>query len=591
MGSRQKLQHSGNNGTNQFPICFFSYPLLRLLPLLCLLPFSPAWAQSINPVTPPPPELPQPTPLPPVQKPLQVPPTAPLPSEEMLNIPGTITVEKFEFVGSSVFSQAELSQVTAEFVGKSITFPQLLQAANKVTELYLKKGYITSGAYIPSQEIQSGTLKIQVLEGSLEEIKVNIVKGGLHPDYVRSRIALATSKPLNINRLQEALQLLQLNPVIESLDAELTAGTKPGTNSLQLKVKGAQTFRTKFNLNNNRNPSVGSFERGIEISKTNLLGLGDEFSFAYSNSDGSNRFEGSYTLPVNPRNGTVSFNYRISNNNIVEPPFNDLDIEVESREFEFTFRQPVLQTANSKRSQELALSLTAARRESHTSILGIDFPLFPGADANGETHVSQLSFTQEWLERSRQDVLAARSEFSVGIGAFDATINNKEPDSQFFLWRGQLLYLRRLGEATGNPRVASSLLFRSNVQLASDSLLSIQQFSLGGQATVRGYRQDAFLTDNGVSASVEARLPIAQVPEVQGSLQIAPFIDFGIGWNTNRNSPDPNTLVGVGFGLIWQMGDKFTARLDWGIPLVEIDSRDRTWQENGVYFRVDYKPF
>ncbi|MEI2577446.1 POTRA domain-containing protein, partial [Scytonema sp. PRP1] len=125
-------------------------------------------------------------------------------------------------------------------IGQPITFDQLLQAANKVTELYPKKGYITSGAYIPSQEIQSGTVKIQVLEGRLEEIKVNIAKGRLNPNYVRSRIALAASKPLNINRLQEALQLLQLNPLIESLDAELTAGTKPGADSLEVTVKGSE---------------------------------------------------------------------------------------------------------------------------------------------------------------------------------------------------------------------------------------------------------------------------------------------------------------------------------------------------------------
>jgi hemolysin activation/secretion protein len=202
-----------------------------------------------------------------------------------------------------------------------------------------------------------------------------------------------------------------------------------------------------------------------------------------------------------------------------------------------------------------------------------------------------LNFGQEWLQRSRQDVLAARSEFSVGIGAFDATINDNEPDSKFFLWRGQLLYLRRFGEARGEPAIAPLLLLRSNIQLAADSLLSREQLSLGGQATVRGYRQDALLTDNGIFASAEARLPIVRVPRVKGTLQIAPFIDFGIGWNTNRESPDNNTLVGAGFGLIWQMGEFFTARIDWGIPLVNTDSTNGSWQENGVYFQFEYRPF
>ena len=552
---------------------------------------SPARAQSINPVTPIPTEQPQPTPLPPSEEPLESPPQAPPTPEEVLDIPGTIAVKEFEFVGSTVFSQEELNQATAEFIGKPITFAQLLQAANQVTELYIQGGYITSGAYIPSQELQSGTVTIQVVEGSLSEIEVKIVKGRLNPNYVRSRIAVATAKPLNINRLQEALQLLQLDPLIESLNAELSAGTRPGTNSLEVAVIGANTFNIQPRLDNNRNPSVGSFRRRIELSEANLLGLGDGMRFAYSNTDGSDRFEGSYTLPINPRNGTLAFYYWITNNKIVEPPFDELDIEVDSRDFDLTYKQPVIQRATPEVSQELALSLTASRRESDSSILGVDFPLFPGANDQGQTRISALRFAPEWTQRSRQEVLAARSQFSLGIGAFNGTINKDEPDSRFFIWRGQLLYLRLLGPATGNPTVGPTLLLRFDLQLAADSLLPIEQLSLGGQATVRGYRQDALLTDNGVLASAEARLPIARVPEVEGTLQVAPFIDFGTGWNTDRDNPDTNTLVGAGLGLLWQMGEKFTARLDWGIPLVDIDSRDRTWQENGVYFQVEYNLF
>ncbi len=567
---------------------FSSSTTLSLLSLLFTT--SSAWGQPINPVTPTP-EQPQPQTLPPLEKPLQVPPTPPTP-DEIQSVPGTIVVQKFEFIGSTVFSQQQLQQATADFVGKSITFAELLQAANQITQLYLQQGYITSGAYIPSQEIQSGIVKIQVLEGSLEDIKVNIVKGRLSSNYVRSRIAMAGYKPLNINRLQESLQLLQLNPRIERLNAELTAGTKPGTNLLEVTVFGADTFNTRLMLNNHRNPSIGTFERGIDISETSLLGLGDEFTFGYRNTDGSNRFEGSYNFPVNPRNGTIGFTYRITNNKIIEAPFDDLDIKVDSREYEFTFRQPVIQKATPQLSQELALSFGFARRETNSSILGVDFPVFSGADNNGETRISELNFTQEWLQRGSQAVLAVNSEISLGVNAFNASVSDDEPDSQFLVWRGQMLYLRRLTQATSKSTISPSLLLRSSVQLASDSLVPIEQFSIGGPTTVRGYRQDALVTDNGIVASVEARIPIFRTRQNKGVLQVAPFIDFGIGWNTGRDSPDPNTLVGLGCGLLWQMGENFSARLDWGIPLIDIsNSEGRTWQENGVYFQLEYKPF
>jgi hemolysin activation/secretion protein len=568
---------------------FFLSSYLSLFSLFSNTPA--ARSQSIPRINPPAPEQPLPSPLPPTEKPLQQAPTAPPAPEEVLDIRGTITVERFEFVGNSAFSQEELNKAVAEYIGKPVVFAQLLQAANKITEFYVQKGYITSGAYIPAQEIQTGVVKIQVVEGSLEAIEVNVTEGRLNPNYVRSRLEIATEKPLNVNRLQEALQLLQLDPLIDSLKAELSAGTKPGTNLLQVSAVGADTFSVRLDLNNNRNPSVGTFERGIEIVEANLFGLGDRISAAYYNTDGSDRIETSYSLPINSYNGTLDFRFQYTNNEIIEPPLDDFDIEVESRDFELTYRQPVLRRATSEVTQELALSLTAARRESDASIQGIDFPLFPGANEQGETRITELNFAQEWLQRSRQDVLAARSQFSLGIGTFDATVNDEEPDSRFFLWRGQFLYLRRLDVETDDPESSPTLLLRSDIQLSSVSLLSREQFSLGGQTTIRGYRQDALLADNGFLVSAELRVPILRVPDGQGTLQVAPFIDFGKVWNSDRDNPNPSNLLGIGLGLLWQIGDNFTARLDWGIPLTDIDSNKRTLQENGVYFQIQYSPF
>ncbi|GAB4545816.1 MAG: ShlB/FhaC/HecB family hemolysin secretion/activation protein [Pleurocapsa sp.] len=545
-----------------------------------------ALAQTITPVTPDVTPKPQPQPLPPREKPLNPDSLQPPTPESVLDIPGTIVVRQFEFVGSTVFSSSQLQGAIAEFTDKPISFAQLLQAANKITELYLQEGYITSGAYIPAQNLRSDTVKIQILEGGLADIDINVTKGNLKPKYVRDRLENATSTPLNINRLQEALQLLQLDPRIDSLKAELAAGTTPGTNLLTVSVIGAKTFTLQPSINNNRNPSVGSFERRLGFTEADLLGWGDELTFAYSNTDGSDRFEGSYTLPINTSNGSLSFNYRISDNKIIESPFEQFDIEVDARDFDFTWRQPLIRQANAESSQEFALSLTASRRESDTFIGGINSPLTLEANEQGETRISALRLSQEWLERSRQQVFAVNSQFNLGIDAFNATVNNDEADSRFFSWRGQVLYLRRLGAATSS--VGTTVLLRSDLQLATEPLLTLEQFSLGGGTTVRGYRQDTLLTDNGWLISAETRLPLLTIPQVQGTLQFIPFIDLGIGWNTDNQETEFNTLIGTGMGFLWEMQDKFSARLDWGIPLVNNEGKDDTWQENGVYFQVQY---
>ncbi|MBD2436792.1 ShlB/FhaC/HecB family hemolysin secretion/activation protein [Nostoc sp. FACHB-110] len=539
----------------------------------------------------PPPSLPQPeTPtLPPPEQLFQTPTetTPPPGTTSPSGIPQTIQVERFEVMGSTVFSREELANATQEFIGKPITFAELLRASDKVTELYTKKGYISSGAFIPANQTfkaRGSVVTIQVIEGSVESIEVRGLKR-LQPDYVRSRIAVATGKPLNVNKLLQALQLLQLDPLIKNISAELAAGSRPGTSVIDVRVAEAKTFNLQVSLNNNRVPSIGSFQRQIRLNQANLLGLGDGLSIGYGNTDGSNDVDVSYTLPVNPYNGTVQFQYNYATSNVIEEPFDVLGIEGESQDFAITFRQPIIQTPTT----ELALGITANRRESDIGYLKplikqrIPFPS-PGS-VDGETRLSVLRFFQDWTQRNSRQVIAARSQFSFGIDAFDATNSGAPPNSTFFSWRGQAQWVRLLAPDT-------LFLLRADAQLADRALVPLEQFGLGGQQTVRGYRQDLLLTDNAFFVSAELRYPILRAPQLGGVLQVTPFVDYGTAYNSsNRADPDPNSLASVGLGLLWQ-SERLNARLDWGIPLIEVNSRKNTLQEEGLYFSLVYtQPF
>ena len=529
----------------------------------------------------------EPTPaLPTPADPLQ---TVPIfsPLESVLDIPDAISVARFNFVGSTVFSSAELNEAIADFTNRPISFAQLVEAANRITQLYVSRGYITTGAYIPEQSLESDIVEIQIVEGSLAAIEVN-VRGRLKENYVRDRIANKISTPLNINRLQSALQLLQLNPQIDSLNAELSSGIEPGTNILDVSVISADSFTLQTRLNNNRNVSIGTFERGVQLEEANLLGIGDRFGLAYDNTDGSDRYTVGYTVPINARDGSLGFNFRWIKNEIVQSSFESFDIDIESRNYDLTWRQPVLQRATPEVSQELAFSLTAARRTSDGTIMNDPQPLTPGADENGEIRTSVVSFGQEWLQRNRQQVISARSQFNLGLD-IDATILPEEPDSQFFSWRGQFSYLRALNQS--ESVFAPIFLLRSELQLAANPLISTEQFSLGGATTIRGYRQDALLTDSGFLATIELRLPFAHFDSIDATLQFAPFIDFGTGWNNDDEATEFDTLIGAGFGLLLQTPERFSARVDWGIPLINNDDRGSSLQEDGIYFQLQYDLF
>lgn len=535
------------------------------------------------PSTQPLPEPAAPVPLPPPDELLPAPPpSAPgseqLPPEET---PETITVDRFVVIGSTVFTQADFDRVTERFTQRPISLTELFEARSAITQLYLDRGYITSGAYIPPQKLQAGTVEIRVVEGGLEDITVTGLRR-LNSNYVRSRLAIATRKPLNRERLLEALQLLQLNPLIRSLSAELSAGTRPGESLLTVNVTEAPTFDAQLLLDNGRSPSVGTDRRQIQLSEANLTGLGDQLTFAYTNTTGSNTFDFSYTLPFNPRNGTLSFSAQTAHSSVIEEPFTPLDIESDSRYFELTLRQPIAQSPN----RELATGLTLTQRYSQSVLFGGEIP-FPavGADSEGETRLTALRWFQEATWRSSRAVVALRSQFSFGLSAFNATINDEPPDSHFFSWRGQAQWVRLLAPDT-------LLLLRGDLQLADRPLLPFEQFALGGIESVRGYRQDVLLTDSGLFASAELRIPILRIPKLAGLLQVTPFVEVGRGWNAgDRPDPDPQTLASVGLGLRLQLGDRLSARFGWGIPLISIEGDKNTWQEQGLYFSIIANPF
>lgn len=492
----------------------------------------------------------------------------------------SIIVKEFVFQGNTAFSDAELASLTQDYTGRPLTFAELLEVESAVSKLYNDAGYINSGATIPANQSfspEESIVTIQIVEGGVADIDVR-VRGRLHPGYVRSRLGLAAKRPLNQNRLLEAMQLLQLNPLIENISAQLSAGPRPEWSFLEVDVTEADNFNSIAVTDNGRTPSVGSWRRGLEIHEGNLLGFGDGLDFSYTNTDGSNTFDARYTIPLNARNGTLSLSARITDTEVVEPPFDRIDITGDSEYYELSVRQPVIQTP----TRELALGLILTRQLSQTQLLGTDFQLSPGANEDGETRVSAIRFFQDWTQRTAADVFSAHSQFNVGVGWFDATVNSEPPDSRFFFWRGQAQYVRLLAPDT-------LLILRSDTQLATEALVPLEQIGIGGLRSVRGYRQDLLLTDNGLVFSAEVQFPILRVKKLDGILHLVPFVDFGWGWNSSgRLNADPNSLLGVGLGLKWQMGDRLNARLDWGIPLTDVDPSERTWQENGVYFTINY---
>ncbi len=504
----------------------------------------------------------------------------PIPNQQQVKI----SIREVKIIGNTVFDLEELNPIIQSVTARSVTLNELLAAANDITKLYQDKGYLTSRAFLPKQQITDGIVTIQVIEGSLEDIKIEGTTR-LNPSYIRSRIKLDASTPLQVEQLEDRLRLLRSDPLFKNLSASLQAGSKPGTSILVVRVKEANPFYGNLNFDNYSPPSVGSQRLGATLGYRNVTGLGDNFSGSYyrSTTGGLNLYDFNYRLPVNPQDGSLQLRSTISNTKVTQDDLEEFNIEGDSQFYEISFRQPLIRTPR----QEFALSLGFSYRDGQTFIFDrIATPFGIGAEENGVTRTSVFRLGQDYLKRDARGTFSARSQFSIGTGLFDATINeNPVPDSRFVSWLGQVQRVQRLSKN-------QLLILQGDLQLTPDSLLPSEQFIIGGGQSLRGYRQNARSGDNGFRLLVEDRITLGSNEAGFSKLAVVPFFDMGAVWNHPDNPnqlANQNFLASLGLGVLWSPIPKLNLRLDYAYPFVDLSDRGDNLQDNGLYFNINYQ--
>ncbi len=501
----------------------------------------------------------------------------------------SVFIKQIILTGNTVFSDQELKTITQIYENRTVSNQELQSLKHQLTQYYIDHGYINSGIILPDQQVKDGIINMQVIEGKLTEFEIS-GNNWLRSSYINDRIKQSFGPPLNIKDVQNRLLLLQQDPLIERINAELHPGSKPGQSRMNLAVTEARPYQAGFIIANDRSPSIGGVSGRLWLRHNNLTGHGDALSFSYTAMEGLDDFSGSYSLPLTAYDTRLNLYYQNSESDVIEKPINGLSIHSRAETYGVSLAQPLYRTPN----QTFSVSLAFEYRNSKTFLDNKPFSFSDGVpkegEDKGESKISVLRFTQEWVDRNQTQVIAARSTFNLGINTLGATDNsNGLPDGQFFSWLGQFQWIRRL------PWLNSQLLFHTDIQLAHDSLLPLEKFSIGGRRSVRGYRENQFVRDNGAITSLEWRVPIFRLP-IQGlsnfisdgTIQLATFVDFG--WSENADSLTENTktIGSWGLGLLWDPTPKIHTEFYWGLPFRSIkEGTEHDLQDFGIHFQIN----
>ena len=488
--------------------------------------------------------------------------------------PAPISIKQIRFIGNTVFSDNQLRKIVAPTRGEGLSFAELYTLRSRVSDYYAEQGYVSTSALIPTQNFADGIVEIQIIEGSLKAVEIEGLSY-LNRSYIDSRLP-PVGKVLNLDVLRKSLVRLKDNPLIQDLKVDLLE-VSPGQNLINLEITENNPVQSSFAVTNTFSPSVGKLGGTAEIDY-HLLGHGDLVSLAYTHteSNGLRRYNAGYSLPVNSFDGKASFSYINADARIIEEPLTPLDIQADFEVYQLGFRQPI----NLNEDSELALEAQAELVDSQ-SFIEEDIPnSFVEGLEDGESQVTALRFIQEYFSRNDKNSVAVRSQFNLGLDLFDATVNEVGRDGLFWSWQGQTQWLNKFN----NLLLVSSL----NVQLTDDKLLPIEQITLGGNSSVRGYRQNLSLGDNGVIGNVELQVPL--IRSLTSSVQVIPFVASGTVWNNSSEKIDTNTLVSLGLGLSYELRELIEARIDYAIPLIEANAPEDFTTEQEFSFVLLVQP-
>ena len=528
-------------------------------------------------------QLPESGPVSPIDRTPVLPPVEGEPARVLSGV-GSIRVERIVLEGGTVLTQKALSQIVAPYEGRAVTIEQLNQLRRELTEAYIQLGYINSGVVIPDQEVINGVVVLREICGQLTKIKI-VGEGRFSHGFIHKKLEEAAKRPLRLQDLQEALELLQQEPMIQRVNARLVPGLFPGRAELEVSVKAVQPLQVIVGADNRRSASTGGEQGTLSVAHLNLTGRGDILSVDMGMAQGRGAGSAAYSFPLNSRNTRIQASFSIDDARIVEAPFDRIDIKSKTRRSSLSVMHPWLRDSR----HSLVTSIGIEGKQSKSTLLGIPFSFSPG-DQEGKSNTTVLNLGVEWRARTRDQILILGGNFRRGLRAFDATINQSGPDGRFSAFLGQVQYARRAGPWRGE------LLLREMVQWAFDPLLALEKMPVGGFNTVRGYRENRAVRDNGMASSVEWRVPVRGDRTEKGTfdpwnLRVAPFVDYGRSWD-HHDQPfrsEPLDLASAGIGLLWSPLAGLRADLYWAQPITERDKPGNDLQDKGIHFSVQYK--
>lgn len=422
---------------------------------------------------------------------------------------------------SEILTREQIQAVTEPYIGKQITLKDLREIAEKITNLYRDRGYMTCGAVLPPQRIRDGVVEIRLIEGKTGKVALTgnrFTRTG----YIMNRLGLKAGEITNTDKLNKDLRWFQGTNDVQ-LRVVMKPGAEEGTTDYDVMVFEPKNQSVTLYVDNDGYETSGRWREGIFYNMKSLTGHRDSLRAHFIRSDGTKAWALGYSVPISKKGMRLDLDYSGNRTEVIKGELKNrnLDVTGKSTSFSLTWRVPFHVTDRSRHEAGLQYINQSTKTDLYHG-------LFPWVDDKINRVIPYVSFTHYGKDsvfyHKHSFVFARRRDIdgdsdTAKLYRLSSFWQKRTKDGQF--WQARL-----------------------DGQLGSnDTLGSSDRFFIGGVNSVRGYEEGFIGGGKGISMGIEYHIPVDKAKR----FFVYPFFDWGR--VSGYAAPEHNTLMSAGIGL------------------------------------------
>lgn len=452
---------------------------------------------------------------------------------------------------ASLITPDTQKRLVAPYINQCLSLDRINQLVRAISEWYVQRGYITSRAFLTEQNLSHGTLNITVLEGKLEAIHLQ----GASARQLNMAFPTRAGRILNLRDIEQGME--QINRLRTTpVQIEIIPSSQPGYSIVNLTSTPEFPLTLGLNMDNSGQRSTGIGQLSGSLVGNDLLGVADRWfvsggrSSAFSDWRDAQNFQAGVSVPYGY--GLLDYSYSWSN---YHSRFNANSFDWYSNGDNISNRLSgswvLFRNGQIKTGVQLGLNHYASHNWLNQTLL-----------QSSSRKLTSLQIGFNHTQKIAGGVATLNPMLSRGMPWFDAESDKGKsddfPKAEFRKWSVSSSFQRP---------VTQKMWWLSSfyAQWSPDRLYGSERLTIGGENSVRGYKEQYLSGDVGGYLRNELNYSLFTLPAI-GEVSTTLALDGGWLQSDKQDRYAAGTLWGSSLGLGTRNAHVST-QLSLGIPV------------------------